>query len=472
MRDAEAWAEEEFGHAELGDRRRTRRLVRLTAEVAGKPAGMVTRACRSTASREGAFRLLESSDVHAESVREAVETATLRRCQPERRVFVPIDATSLTLSDESNSKELGGIGAWRKGARGVHVMTALAVTSGGTALGICGQHMWIREARSQHDERRGALGKDSETSIWVDLLLDARRRFSESAPSCQPWFQMDRGADCWKVLTLAQDQGLLMTVRAAYDRRVDDDDVRLWSTVERADVIAKRKIAVPARPARHRKRRLGEGKRVTYLAQPRAARRATVSIRAACVDVRPRAGLGGATTRLNAVLVRENRRGEDRVEWMLLTTHPIATRQQVLEIVRGYTLRWRIEDFHRVWKRGLCRVEETQLRSRNAIFKWATILAAVATRAMRLTQLARSTPDAPASTEFSPTELEAIVALRQPKETHDLASLTLSVAVRWVADLGGYTGPWNGPPGPTVIGRGLYDVLVAARAFESRDKKR
>jgi hypothetical protein len=274
------------------------------------------------------------------------------------------------------------------------------------------------------------------------------------------------------VLALSQTHGLLMTVRAAHDRRVDDVHGRLWATVERASVTAKRKVQVPARPAAQRKKRVG-GKRVTYLTKPRRARIATVAIRAANVQVQCTTPTGSMLPiALNAVLVSEEGRGPDRIEWMLLTTHPIRTRRDVLEIVRGYTLRWRIEEFHRVWKRGLCRVEDTQLRSRNAIFKWATILAAVATRAMRLTHLARSTPNALAATEFSEVELQAIVALRQPKADYDLPNLTLAVVVRWVADLGGYTGPWNGPPGPTVIGRGLYDVLVAARAFENRDKKR
>jgi len=304
------------------------------------------------------------------------------------------------------------------------------------------------------------------------MLRGVQRAFSEQAPGCKPWFQMDRGADCWQVLALAQADGLLMTVRAAHDRRVGDVHGRLWSTVERASVTAKRKVEVPARPAAWRKKRVG-GKRVTYLTKPRRARIATVAIRAANVQVQCTTPTGRSLpVVLNAVLVTEEGRGPDRIEWMLLTTHPIGTRREVLEVVRGYTLRWRIEEFHRVWKRGLCRVEDTQLRSRNAIFKWATILAAVATRAMRLTHLARSAPDALATTEFSETELQAVLALRQPKADPDLSKLTLAIVVRWVADLGGYTGPWNGPPGPTVIGRGLYDVLVSARAFENRDKKR
>ena len=69
-------------------------------------------------------------------------------------------------------------------------------------------------------------------------------------------------------------------------------------------------------------------------------------------------------------------------------------------------------------------------------------------------------------------ELEALVALREPKEPPNLRDLTLGVAVRWIADIGGYTGPWNGPPGATVIGRGLYDVLIGARALKNRQKKR
>jgi hypothetical protein len=119
----------------------------------------------------------------------------------------------------------------------------------------------------------------------------------------------------------------------------------------------------------------------------------------------------------------------------------------------------------------LCCVEQTQLRSREAIFKWAVILSAVAARAMRITYLARDKPDLPATEEFSDLELDAIVALREPKNLDRTAVLSIAQVVRWIADIGGYTGPWNGPPGPTVVGRGLRDVLVTARAFGNRDRR-
>jgi len=37
--DAKTWAEEQFGQCDLNDKRRTRRLVKLAAEVLCHPAG-------------------------------------------------------------------------------------------------------------------------------------------------------------------------------------------------------------------------------------------------------------------------------------------------------------------------------------------------------------------------------------------------------------------------------------------------
>jgi hypothetical protein len=407
--------------------------------------------------------------VHPDGVRDAMTAAALERCCGEQFVFVPIDGSSLGVTDETGKKDIGGIGAWSKGGRGVQTMTALAVTTSGAPLGVCGQRMWVREQPATLGKPAHQRQFEGESRFWLELLASTHREFCESAPACRPWFQMDRGADCWPIFLLACELDALVTVRAVHNRRADDGR-KLWSILERAPVITRRRIDVPARPPARKRKRI-DGERVHYWATARGARVATTAIRAATVSLECTTPKGRTVTiKVNAVFVREERRREDRLEWMLLTTHPVQTRRDVLEVVRGYELRWRIEDFHRAWKRGLCRVEDTQLRSRNAIFKWATILAAVATRAMRLTYLARETPDVLASTEFSPTEIEAVIALRDPKSVPDI--VTLGIVVRWLADIGGYTGPWNGPPGPTVVGRGLQDALVAARAFERRDKMR
>lgn len=466
MDDAREWAQEQFGHAELGDLRRTRRLVRVAAEVVGRPSGIVSRACATSASREGAFRLLESPHVRAADVLEAVFEKTAEDCRGKGTVIVPVDATSLSLEDDGR-KGLGRIAHGRARSRGIHAVTALVLTNDGTPIGIGAQALYVRAkgaAQGSKPESEGRHGLDVLESLETRLAgTDAR-----------PWFQMDRAFDSNNVLALAAKLGSLITVRSRANRKLDTEAC-LWSTLARAPIRATKTVEVAAGTSPVEKRRRVDGKICWTYGPPRKARVAKVVIRAAEVGLcwPLKDGKRPPLMSINAVLVREKGRSkEDRIEWLLLTTHPIRTRADILEVVRAYTLRWRIEDFHRAWKDGLCRVEDTQLRSRDAIYKWSTILAAVATRAMRLTHLARETPDALASTEFSDYELEAIIVQRKPKgfAKSDTPKMTLAQAIRWIADTAGYTGPWKGPPGVTIVGRGLYEIEIIARAFEESDR--
>jgi hypothetical protein len=469
MEGARRWAEEEFGAARLGDARRTRRLVRLASEVAAKPAGTVTQVCASSASREGAFRLLENDAVKWQPIAGCVREATMRRCRGREQVFVAVDATSLHITDEQCSKGIGSIGAADQGARGVHAMTALAVSNDGAPLGIVEQKLWVRESRSPRGEG-GRPKHGGESAFWCEVLGECRTAFVDGAADTTPWYQLDRGGDCWQVLDYASDEDVLLTVRATHDRRLDDAR-HLWEAVERAKVFAKTTLQLPAKPSVWRKKRVA-GRRHAVRVAGRRPRIARLSIRATTVSVLVTTPEGSQPRVFNVVLVRETHRAaSDRVEWLLLTTHPIATRADVLAVVRGYSMRWRVEDFHRAWKRGHCNVEDTQLRSREALYKWVTLLAAVATRAQRLAHQARLTPQALATSELTAIELTALLALRAPKVPPP-DPLTLQQAVRWIAELGGYIGPWNGPPGPTVIGRGLYDLGVAVRVLENTRKKR
>jgi hypothetical protein len=271
------------------------------------------------------------------------------------------------------------------------------------------------------------------------------------------------------VLSFASEERLLLTVRATYDRCLDDTTHRLWQEVERTKVLERTKVVVGEKPATWRKHRV-EGKQKMVLVPRQAAHVAHVAIRAATVSLRVTTPEGVEPRSFNAVHVRETGRRTNNLEWMLLTTHSIATLDDVREVIRGYTMRWRVEDFHRAWKSGVCNVEDTQLRSRQALFKWATLTATVAVRAQRLAHQARQTPDAPASSELSKIELRALKLLRNPRPD-DPAAPTLQQAVRWIAELGGYGGPWSGHPGPIVIARGLYDLAVAVRVLQNSRKK-
>jgi len=165
--------------------------------------------------------------------------------------------------------------------------------------------------------------------------------------------------------------------------------------------------------------------------------------------------------------------GEKPLVWTLLTNRPIATTKDITDVIFGYSMRWRIEELHRTWKSGACRIEENQLRSTSAVIKWATILIGVAARIERIKQLSRQQPDRPATDEFSPAEIKAAALLHFGKsgktKVSPAAAPTIADVTLWIAKIGGYTGRTSsgGPPGSIVLSRGLDSVRTTARALEA-----
>jgi hypothetical protein len=331
--------------------------------------------------------------------------ATARRCRSERIVYVPVDGTSLTLTDNAEKRELGRVGT-RFFARGLQVMNALAVDVNGAAIGLLDQRWWARDhpprarnAQSQRCRRYNFFKR--ETRFWLQTITNVEELLRSASPDTIAWYQLDRGADCRPVLQLAAERNLLVTVRAVHNRRIIRDDGRiayLDSTVRRQPVLGEYQLDIPDR----------EG---------RPGRRARISVRACSVTVNARiTSHRRITFWLNAVLAEEigRHRGQP-VRWLLLTTHPIDSFKHALSIVRGYTMRWRVEELHRAWKKGLCNVEDSQLQGREAIVKWVTVLATVAARAVRLAYLLRSSPELPAATEFTEDEIDAAFILVKRK---------------------------------------------------------
>ena len=82
--DEATWSIEEFGRAELGDQRRTNRLVAMGAQAAAKPAGNIAAVFADAAEREAAFRFVENDNVQGAEVTRAATLATAARARGSR----------------------------------------------------------------------------------------------------------------------------------------------------------------------------------------------------------------------------------------------------------------------------------------------------------------------------------------------------------------------------------------------------
>jgi hypothetical protein len=457
------WARQEFGAAQLGDPRRTERAVELAARAVERPRGTVTGVVQGEAAREAAFRFLSNAHVGVGALARSSHGATIERSRDERMVFVALDQCSLGLTDRLGKKDFGPVGTKPSaGVRGLQAMTALAINESGRVLGVCGQRWWRRS-----DEKSPRFTRDKrpvhqrESSLWADVIDDVEERVFQARASVKPWYQLDRGGDAGPTLLKAVQEQLHLTVRAAYDRNLADDEedyVRLHSAIAAEKPIAY--FAHYLRPAAAK--RMGHS--------PLRPRRLAIRVRAVTLAVtdygpRPKKGERQQAVDCWAVSLREISPppGARRLDWLLLTTYPVGSVQAALKVAWGYSLRWRIEEFHKTWKSGACNLESSQLRSSDAFQRWATLLAAVAARIEHLKQAARHLPGTPALDYASRDEVDGAIVLTERCKWKLGQKLTIEQFVLLVANIGGYTGRSSGgPPGSIVIARGLDRVTAAA----------
>ncbi len=450
LQDAHLWACEEFGQAALGDLRRNHRLVQMAAMTADHPRGKITQVFQTDAERQGAYGFLEDPRISASVIAQQTHSSCAHRCQGEGFVFVPADKTALVINDELNRKGTGPLSSSASKTRGFEVVSAIAVRSDGTPLGLCGQVLWARGPKRVSQTRKQRPLAKKETRFFFEVIEQSDQAFHLSGGACRPWYQIDGEGDIGTLLWEAVRDERLLTIRASQDRRVTDGQgVLLWPALQGQPPRGWYDLDVQAGPNRK-------------------ARRAAMSLRFRPVemDLYDRNDQKHHVV-LWALLVQEEGTtppGEEPLQWLLLTTYPIVDVQDACLVVYGYSQRWRVEDFHRAWKNGACHIEDTELESPSAIFKWAILMAAVAMRILRLTYLARTEPNSPATQELQQREVDALIGLRQPSEYQLGQVPPIGVAVRWLADLGGYTGKSSGgPPGPTVIARGLQQVRTAVQ---------
>jgi hypothetical protein len=450
--DGWGWVQEEFGQLRVPDARLGVRFRLMASRTIERGGGRISDVFEDAAERQGAYDLVEGGRVPGAAVTASMAAACVERSRGAPWVFVPIDGSSIQVVDRRKKTDLGLVGTYTNDGRGLQVVTALALSAQGTPLGICAQTWW---ARSPKRRKRGPSTyrpiEERESRHVVQTVRDVQQRYAQT--DCMPWMVVDRGGDATVILDELVGGGGRFTVRASWNRRLAGGPPPTYLR----EKLAKERIRLfydVDVPAGHK----------------RLARRARMAVSVASVELNFRHDWQARRPNLtvNVVWTREVNppRGQKPLDWMLYTNAPVKTLDDLRLVVRSYTMRWRIEDFHKTWKSGHCRVEETQLRSAAAVQLWATLLAAVAARIERLRHLARTEPESPATVELTKVEIEALKILkeRQKKRTEVVGPgiPTIGQAVRWIADLGGYTGKSSGgPPGAITIGRGFERLRPA-----------
>ena len=109
MMPVEQWARQTFGGSDLGDKRRTERLVTVASGLAGQVGQSLVKSCSSEAEIEGAYRLLRNDQVASEAIAESGFKASAAQALSSTTLLALEDSTSLSFG-HGVREELGPVG--------------------------------------------------------------------------------------------------------------------------------------------------------------------------------------------------------------------------------------------------------------------------------------------------------------------------------------------------------------------------
>jgi Transposase DNA-binding/Transposase Tn5 dimerisation domain/Transposase DDE domain len=473
------WALEEMRTVDLRDKRLDERVTRILSDLGQRPTASIPAACGGHAEVTAAYRFFDNDKATPLRILQPHYDRTMQRIADNSVALLVQDTTELDVTrPEAQVKGTGSLdGSSRRGVF-LHLMEAF--TEDGTPLGAVWAEMWSRpdeqvplSQKEKQKRRKETPIEDKESYRWLEGLRRARA-VAEASPTTTCISVADSEADIYELFAEPRgtERPVQWLIRACYDRALEktpdqqgelqQQAAHLRTAAMAAAVVGTQEIIV-----RGRVPKTGCEKRARR--QPRTSRDAIAEVRATTVTLNPprRPDRKFAPVTVNVVLVREINppKGEDPVEWILVTTLSIDTKNDVMKIIQYYKVRWMIEVIFRTLKSGCC-VEDRRFEHVDRLLPCVAIYVIVAWRTLMVCRMGRSCPDIDCEAIFEPGEWKAVYTVVK-NEAPPKKPPRLEEIVRLVGQLGGWVNRPNRTdlPGVQTIWLGLQRMHDLAWAW-------
>ena len=438
---SQEWAEKELAGIDLGDARLNKRSVTLLDRLADKPTASIPHACNGWAETQAAYRFLAQEEIGWEDILAPHFNCTQQRMQGRPVVLCIQDTTELNF----NGQQTEGLGTLNFAAqRGMYLHPTYAVSPEREPLGVLDAWMWVRDASKTASRSLPAGTKES--CRW----LEGYERLAELAsllPQTRLVYVADRESDFvdWMARASALGTPVDWLIRSTYNRKLVDQQEKLWDGFTEAHVLGELRFYMPAR----------KGQKAREVVQQVSARRCTLQVP------------NGQPIEVTAVLAQETGApdGVKPIQWRLLTNRAATTLEQSAELIDWYRCRWEVEIFFDVLKNG-CKVEALQLSSIERLELALALFMIIAWRVQMLMRLGRTCPEMDCEVMFERDEWQAAyIVARKPIP---LQPPSLNTVVRLIASFGGFLGrKGDGEPGVKTIWTGLQRVMDFAAGIRA-----
>lgn len=417
LSDCYSWADGVFGRAELGDIRRTRRLVTLATSLAQHVGLSIVKSSHSAAEVEGAYRLMRNPEVLPEAIAQAGFTATAKAAQACPLLLALEDTTTITFTHSTAREELGNTST-SPHSRGLLAHSVLLFAPDtARIIGLIDQQRWSRDASGygKKHQRRQRPYEEKESFKWQQASQLMAQRLGDV--QSRVISVCDREADIGQYLDYKISHGQRFVVRAAQNRRIEGSTDRLFELPETLTQAGSHVLNVVQKGGR-------------------AAREVQMFVSYSPVQIKHSDG-SGRLLPVTYICCREE--AENGACWHLLTSEKVENTAQARQIISYYERRWLIEEYHKAWKSGGTRVEESRMQTRDNLERMVVVLAFIAVRVMALRQggLTEKTLNASCEQVLSPVEWKLLWVKQEGKALPDRppnlkwAYLALAKMGRW-----------------------------------------
>jgi hypothetical protein len=454
-----SFGEMHFGGAVLGNKARTKRLVKVADALVRHPGGTLPHKIKDPAALQAMYRLMQRREVTHASVLATHQAETFRRIQAHAGPLLAIcDATELDYSGLASLEQLGQIG--NGGGRGYICQNVLIVDpQQRQAVGLANQILHTRVAAPPGETKAERCRRESrESRLWPDgtkpLPADPKL-----VVVC------DRGGDTFEELEHEVRSERRFVVRSGQDRKI------LTGHVGHG---AKKKLYDFSRAAKS----AGSYEVEVAATSQRPGRMATVQFSFVAMRLVPPKQPRGEHSQqpLLAWVVRvwesNPPPGVEPLEWFLLTNVPVNQTATARQVIEWYECRWVVEEYHKALKTG-CDIESMQFTHQSRLEPMIALQSVVALTLLNLRDASRR-PDAktaPATEVVAEEYVNVLSAWRHGEVRPDWTVHEFFLAL---ARLGGHQNRRRDKhPGWIVLWRGwtTLQFLITGSRLEPRRKK-
>lgn len=447
------WITDETVTVNFGDTRLNNRFKGLLQTFGSKPHESIPASCNGWSETLAAYRFFDNDKVTAERILSPHYAATVQRVQNEKTILLIQDTTEINYNNRDPVQGLGPLSSDKE--QGLHLHPLIAVTPGRLCLGCVNAEMWVRTELGKKKDCYQKPIEEKESFRWLEGYRISNS-IAKQAINTEVIAITDREGDIFEIFVEAidarkEDVSAHFIIRSSANRKLNESEKKLWNDVGSSRILGSIEFEIPA-------------------TKTRQARKVTQRVRAKEVKLRApsRKGLKLPEVKLNIVHCIEVNppKGEEPLEWLLLTSLPIDNTEQAFKVIEYYLCRWEVEIFFKILKSG-CQIEELQFKDYKRLEPCIALYMIIAWRVLYLVMLGRKCPELPCNVVFDENEWKAVYAITQkklpPSNPPPLSEIIIMVAV-----LGGFLNrKYDGHPGPKVIWRGIQRTRDLAIAWET-----